>query len=197
MPMENENLNKFILAINKDAEERRNEIIKEAEEYKKREMEKAEQEVLEDVYRLIQKETQDMRHSISRDIAGKELAGKRALLKQREDITEKVFSDAAAKLREFAQSEEYRGFIKNTVTESLAVLSGTQITVALRPDDMKYAGDIKKLLPGCELAGDESIEIGGIRITDIQSGIIVDQTLDARLASQRGWFIEQAKLSIL
>ena len=191
MNTQNENISKFILAINKDAEERRNQILADAEEYKNREMEKAEQDVLQDAYNLIQKETAEMRHSVSRDIASKELEGRRVLLKKREQITENVFKEAENRLIAFSQSNEYEKFLIDSLNEAKHLLSENEITVGIKPDDRKYEKLIKKII-SCEIIDDSAILLGGVRIHDWQNGIICDQTLDSRLAEQHESFIKNA-----
>ena len=102
-----EKLAKFHQAINHYAQEQRRKIEEEVADFKKRELEEAEDEVLVESYHLIQKEMADMRGRISREMAQREIAGRRALLEKRNQITREVFAAAAEILKKEAQGSGY------------------------------------------------------------------------------------------
>ena len=66
----------FLEAINKYAEQQRNEIHAEVEQFKEEELKKAEIEVLTDAYTLIQKEMAQMRKEVATEISHEEVEGK-------------------------------------------------------------------------------------------------------------------------
>ena len=86
-----EKLAKFHQAINHYALEQRKRIEDEVAEFKNKELQEAEDEVLVESYHLIQKEMADMRGRISREMAQREMAGRRALLEKRAHITSEDF----------------------------------------------------------------------------------------------------------
>ena len=73
MASNKEKLSKFNQAINHYAEEQRRKIENEVAEYKRRQLEEAEEEVLTEAYHLIQKEMAEMRNSITREMAHREM----------------------------------------------------------------------------------------------------------------------------
>ena len=75
-----EKLAKFHQAINHYAMEQREKIEQEVAAFKKKELEEASNEVLAEAYHLIQKEMAQMRGRISREMARREMDGRRALL---------------------------------------------------------------------------------------------------------------------
>ena len=97
----------FLEAINKYAEQQRNEIHAEVEQFKEEELKKAEIEVLTDAYTLIQKEMAQMRKEVATEISHEEMEGKRKLFLQRRQITQEVFERAKEKLLAYTQTDTY------------------------------------------------------------------------------------------
>ena len=106
-----EKLAKFHQAINHYAMEQREKIEQEVAAFKKKELEEASNEVLAEAYHLIQKEMAQMRGRISREMARREMDGRRALLEKRSRIAEKVFAQAADILRKETESDRYSALL--------------------------------------------------------------------------------------
>ena len=70
--------------------------------------------------------------------------------------------------------------------------------VYVKESDMSYGDKIKSFFGGnAEVTADETIKIGGVKGFCKSMGIIADETLDSKLEEQRGWFVENAELSVL
>lgn len=192
MATQEQKLSKFIDAINKEAKERREQILRDAKEYSDRELEHAEQEVLTDAYELIQKETALMRNEIGRDLSKKTIDGRKELILKREQMTNQIFERAASGLKEFTQTPEYKGFLLKTAENGAKRLSG-EITLYLRAEDMKFESAVSDKI-SCTVVTADDIQIGGLRLSDGQ--ILIDQTLDSRLEEQREDFIKTSGLSL-
>ena len=166
----------FLEAINKYAEQQRNEIHAEVEQFKEEELKKAEIEVLTDAYTLIQKEMAQMRKEVATEISHEEMEGKRKLFLQRRQITQEVFERAS---------------IAKTLTKPGTVL-------LVREADLVYADRIQKAfsLP-CEVKADDSIVIGGIRGSNLEMGLVADETMDSKLEAQYEWFFANSGLTIV
>jgi len=190
MATQEQKLSKFIDAINKEARERREQILLDAKEYSDRELESAEQEVLADAYELIQKETALMRNEVGRDLSRRTIEGRKELIHKREQMTQQIFERAASKLSQFTQTPEYKDFLIKTAIGGAKALS-EQITVYLRECDMVFKNAISDKLD-CTLIAAEDIKIGGLRLSD--GKVFVDQTLDARLEEQHKRFVETSGL---
>ena len=93
-----EKIGKFYQAILHYGEEQRKKIEEEVAAFKQKELDEAEIGVLTEAYHLIQKEMAQMRSGIARELAQREMDGRRALLEQRRKIMEQVFSRAAEEL---------------------------------------------------------------------------------------------------
>lgn len=184
-------------AVQNDARLRRQQILDEIEEFNRQQLEEAEKEVLADAHKLIQQETADMRNSFSHDVSIREIAGKRALLKKREELTLSIFTKAAQKLRDFTQTPAYADYLKKACKEVADSLpQGSSLTLELRAEDSGYAKDLLALLPGAQLKCDAQFSIGGLAVLDHDRGRVFDQTLDARLQEQHKWFMENCSLSV-
>ncbi len=200
-----EKLAKFHQAINHYALEQRRKIEDEVADFKNKELQEAEDEVLVESYHLIQKEMADMRGRISRELAQREMAGRRALLEKRGQITEEVFRKAAAILQNETTGERYPAMLERfahrarRAFESRAAGRGLpdDIVFLLRPQDAALEPLIQKAFGApCSFREDETITIGGLRAESAALHLELDSTLDALLENQRDWFEEVSQLSV-
>lgn len=187
----------FIKAINKYAEEQKAKMKNEAEMFKKTEIEKAETEILNDVYRLIQKEMAEMKAEIAKDISKKELESRKQLFEKRNSITKEVFEKSRKKLLEFTKTDEYPKLIAKYAKAISDVLTEPGTIVYVREEDLPFSDTIKENF-GCECTIEvkENIKIGGIYCYNPSTGIIADETLDSKLDEQYTWFAENSGLRL-
>jgi len=190
--------NNFLNAINKYAEEQRNKIQLEGEIYKKNELEKAEREALKETYILIQKEMASMRNEIAARISRKEAEGRKKLFNKRNRITQEVFSRAKNILIEFTKSENYLDFLKKSAENISHLIENYNKILYIKEEDYKFV----KIISGyfgakCKVQQDNNIKIGGIKVKDIKTGMIYDETLDTKLENQCEWFILTCPMKIV
>lgn len=190
-------LDKFSSAVLQDAEENRQKILREIDEYRKSELEKAEEEVLREAYVLIQSEIADVKNKHSRKISIAELEGRRKLLLEREELADKVFAEAADRLRAFVTSEGYLKFLCGIVKRHAEKLPAGQLLIEVRGDDLQYSS-VLAAAGGreAEVKANPAIRLGGVIVSCPARGLVIDETLDSRLNGQREWFTSQAGLSI-
>lgn len=199
MQSQNDKLVEFYNAINRYAERERLRILYEMEEQSSSELARAEQEALSDAYRLIQRETDEMRASITRELAAQEYNGRRALFEKRVEIEKKVFDEAAERLRAFTSTADYPAYLKKAVGAAVRAFGASPegAVFHLREEDMIHADDVRKAYGAeCIVCADSGIELGGLLSINESLGIAIDATLDARLEQQHEWFCENAALSI-
>ncbi|MGN0550446.1 MAG: V-type ATP synthase subunit E [Acutalibacteraceae bacterium] len=188
----------FLSAIQKYADEQKHRIESEVERFKKEELKKAEDEGLKDAYTLIQKEMASMRTGITSEIAKREEEGKQKLYKKRMEITEKVFSQAFAKLAAYSETDEYKERIKKDAAELAEFFKGEDCTVYIKPGDDGLKGDISACFAGCNISlqTSDKIKIGGLAVFCEKRGIYADQTLDTKLKDRKDWFLQNSGLKI-
>ena len=188
----------FLEAINKYAEQQRNEIHAEVEQFKEEELKKAEIEVLTDAYTLIQKEMAQMRKEVATEISHEEMEGKKKLFLQRQKITQEVFEKAKEKLLAYTQTELYPSLLEGYASSIAKVLTKPGTILLVKASDLAFADRIQKAyaLP-CEVKADDSIFIGGIRGSNAEMGLVADETLDSKLEAQYEWFFANSGLTIV
>lgn len=199
MQSQEQKLNIFFKAINEYAEKQRLRILYEIDEQSTTELDRAEKEALSDAYRMIQRETADVRSSIARDLASRELAGRRKLLEQRNEIEKKVFAEAAKRLEKFAASDKYADYLAASAKKAAAAFSKAPqgAIFHMREQDMKYSDAVRKAYGSeCEFVSDPEIALGGFIAFNGNIGAAVDATLDTRLEDQHEWFGRNAELPI-
>ncbi len=198
-PENNDKLVQFYNAINEYAEKQRLSILAETEEQYNAELARAEQEALSDAYRMIQRETAEMRADIAKEVSSREYGRRKALFEARVEIENKVFSEAAESLRAFTGTPAYSDYLKKAVAAAVKAFAAAPDSTEfrLRESDMKYADALSAAFGAkCTVTADNSIRLGGLRALNDKLGIALDVTLDSRLEQQHDWFCETAGLSI-
>ena len=112
------------------------------------------------------------------------------LAHQRDMLQREVFAAAEQKLAAFAAGAEYAPWLQKSA-EAIAAKLGN-CTLYARSADLPI---LEGHLPaGCTLASDDTITLGGLK--GEAGAEAADDTLETRLAAQRGWFLERSGLSI-
>lgn len=198
MAVNDDKMNKFYLAINHYAEEQRKKIEREVTEFKQKELDEAEVEVLTQAYRLIQKEMAEMRNGISREMAQREMEGRKELLAQRRKITTEVFGRAKNALTEFTQKSDYVSLLKKFAAELSGTFTEPGTVLCIKKEDETYQELIKEAFgKDCTFKISPDIHIGGIRAYNSRMGIAADITLDSMLEDQREWFAENSGMAVV
>ena len=202
MLTQEEKLSKFMLAINEYAQEQHDKIMREVEAQNAVELEKAEKEFREESYKTIQRRTGEVRSMISRELAEKESAGKKALLARRNEIEKEVFERAAAKLEEFTKTDAYKTYLRRAAIEAKKafIRCGEEhmasTVIYIRDRDKKCSPLIKTAFVDCTVKVDPDIILGGLRAENTEIGRVLDVTLDVTLEQQHEWFAENSGLTI-
>jgi vacuolar-type H+-ATPase subunit E/Vma4 len=189
-----EPIKNFLTAIRSEAEQRRAQIEDETKKYIDTEMEKAENKALSDIYKKIQRRAASIRSDIGRELSGQEQQGRRELLKKRDELSKKVFADAAERIAEFTRSPDYEQFML-TAAKQASEAVGDGCTVCLRSADLSLADRISAAC-GCKTAADDTITLGGVRAVSADGSLVADNTLESRLNAQREWFIANCGLTV-
>lgn len=190
-------LSKFIQAITAYAEEQSDAIHREVEAFKEERLNRAEQEVLRESYVLIQKEQDEMRRTISRELSQRETSARHALLSKRRDMMAAIFDRARQKLRDYAATPAYAEMLTRSLRDMTALLPAEGTVYAVAPQDETRLAELSALCPAgsrVEVAAD--IAIGGLRGENAAAGILIDDTLDSRLEQQHDWFLDNSGLTI-
>lgn len=190
-------LKKFTSAVLSDAEEQRKKILAEIEEYRQLEMQRAEEDVLHEAYNLIQSEIANIHNKQSREISLAELEGRRKLLTLREEITQKVFQEAADKIVAYTQTDAYSDWLCGMLKQSSQAMPAGELVIEVKRGEHTPA----KIL--IEATGRKAtvtevpnIRIGGFILVNKEKGFVIDETLDQKLRNEKDWFAASSGLTL-
>ena len=122
------------------------------------------------------------------------MAARATLAAQRQKIADETFSKAREQLADFAAGKDYAAWLQKEAA-SLAETLGENAKITARAADLPLLKNVK-LPAGTVLEADDSITLGGLKGANPAKGMAADDTLEARLAAQHDWFLENAGLEI-
>ena len=149
-------------------------LTKEADETAKTQFAAAETAALGEIHEAIRKEIEADAMASSREISFADLAAKREVIGLRDRLTQQLFDHVQERIEAFVASEEYTAFLQRSLRKHLDRLQALQATAAVEADN--------------------TIQLGGFRLRD--GGLLLDETLDERLAQQRAWFTEHSHFTV-
>lgn len=197
MPDTESSTNNFLMAIEKYANEQRNQIKLESENFKKAELAKAEEEGLKEAYNLIQREMANIRAQISSELSREEMASKVKLFEKRNKIADEVFAKVSDKLIAFTKTDDYVKMLEESVKKIAEYINADDTVFYVKKDDIKYTDNIKSAFGGsCTVIESKSIKLGGVTGRSSKLGLIADETLDTKLEGQREWFYKNSDLKV-
>ncbi len=189
---DDERVSRFLRAIDRHAKRQQNEILQEMEKLEKRELEKAEAEIIEDVKVILRREINGIKNKISVEVSHKELDERRKIAHKRREMMKNVFKESEKRLIEFTKTKEYRDSLVRYTKNIAERLKGDDVILYVYEEDLKYKQMIEDAFGRkCSLESDKNIKVGGIRGYSKSEGLIADETIDAKLATQEEWFLEK------
>ena len=188
---------KFLDAINKYAEKQKSMINSEVEEYKAQKIEQATDAGLKDAYDLIRRDIAARKSAIVTEYAQKKYKLRRGLYAERSRIADEVFKKAFEKLAEYTTTEEYRASVIKAAHEAAALCADAPCTVCLRKKDQVLFDRIAPLFVNASCSADDTIRIGGVKVMCRDKGLLIDSTLDSKLAAERRSFEERSGLKVV
>lgn len=168
-----------------ETQDKINKIISEKTEKKK-------DEFLEDAYRTIQGGIAKIRREESERVLKTENDMKREILKCREEIIDRVFSEAAEKLIAFAQSDKYPEYFKKKLSDAVLKTGEGEKVIFVTERDLPLA---KESGFAAEAVNDPAF-MGGVRVLNKDKGIIVDYSFGEALSEEKNEFLSKSGLSI-
>lgn len=184
---------RFLEAINSDAEARCGKIKKDVDDYIDSELQKARQLAHQNVRPIRSSEIDRLNEEINTELSETETKEIEKLVVRRNEITEKVFAQAEEKISAFVKSDKYRNFLLNSVSDIKSAIGDDSIII-LMPNDKKFEAEIKAL--GNDVKYDEQIKIGGCKGENQRTAMTADDTLDSRLETEKQKFYAYSGLSL-
>lgn len=185
----------FLKAINKAAMQQCNDIAKQIEETTKAEMQRAEDEASRDGHLRINLAKSKIEADAKMQIARFETQKKKEIYEKRNAYRTEVFEEAANRLIDFTKTDDYKTMLSNSI-RALSGKVGQDLTFMYKESDTVCKECIAAHYPDAAIAVDASICIGGFKLKDADKGILIDATLDSKLAQQEEWFLLHSDLTL-
>lgn len=175
----NRKLEIFAKGLDSEARALRDEALKLIERRKKTTLDKIKKEALEKADNTLEQELSRLRQSQKRELALYEYEAKKRLLLRREELMEEIFGSVKISLEEYTVSEEYRVWLSQKLEEETE--KNPDASIVLRQADFEV---LKPENAVCS----EDVSIGGYKLILDGGRRVVDNTLGAKLKSQRESF---------
>ena len=190
--MANENIQKFADAILSDAADQKQRIMDEVAQQKQKEMEQKEEEVLKEIYAFIQTEINKIKTLSSKEISTASQDAKKEILKVREEIITKVYESLKQKITAFLLTGEYKIFLERKM-QKMPIDSAYEV----RKEDIETVREIlKKRQINSNITENTTIKYGGFYAKPKTKSIIIDETIDNKIAESVEYFEIMSKLGI-
>lgn len=188
----------FLKAIKKYAKAQKKSMRYEVNQLKTERLKEADEKGKKDKEALIKEKLNEKHNKMTAQLAKKTQEGQKKLYIERSAMTDEVFKLAADKLVAFTQTDKYKSMLIDGAKEIADLFGDEDCVIYVKESDMSLDSQIRELFSGnAEVKTDNTIEIGGVKGFCKSMGIIADETLDTKLDEQRGWFVENADLSVL
>lgn len=184
---------RFLNAINSDADARCNKIKNDVDEYVENEIKMTRRLARQSVRPVRSSEFDRLNEEINAELSETETRETEKLVARRSEITDRVFSQAVEKIQSFVNSDKYHDFIIKSA-ENIRSAIGGDCVIILRPNDKAFEDEIKAL--GSDVGYDSLIKLGGCKGENIRTAMTADDTLDARLEAEKHNFYSYSGLSL-
>lgn len=117
------------------------------------------------------------------------------LIKERSLMINHIFDKVYKKLHKYVTTEDYVKHMSKQLesVQSFIGMATIDVMISTKDESLKQAFSKVK---GIRLVQTNEVEIGGFIAVSNEKNIRIDETLDAKLANQRDWFYQNAKLFI-
>jgi len=119
------------------------------------------------------------------------------LIKERTFMTNIVFHSVLDKIYKFITSKNYEILMKEKLEKLNDTLKSKKVIITISDRDSHLPTLIQETITGpYELVKSQELHLGGFEALIDIDGIIIDETIDTKLADQKEWFYNNSKLFI-
>lgn len=195
MSVIDEKLQRFENIIFSDVDAKVNAMIEEADHYKENALSEHHEKIMDKYFDYMQDQVHLIQSDIKRQMAKAELSAKRELLLYRNQISEKVFQNVKKQLSGFAQSDDYKTYLINSIRDCADSNSFPDAKVLVRREDLAFLQE-NNFNRHFTIEQDSSIQLGGFILLDKSAGRMIDQSFDSKLNELVSYFIQTSGLMI-
>ena len=182
----------FFDAVNAQVEAETNAIIRDSEEEKKKIVKKANDTFTKRAYDDVKDNAKKSSGKYALLANKAEFEAHKEILRYRNSLVDKLFSEVEDKLSKFRKTDEYKDFLEKSLKNER---KSDNMIVYLMSDDMKYKDTLSKIAD-VEFKVDTSIKHGGLSVCYPDELIIIDKTFDTLLSDEKRNFASEGILML-
>lgn len=194
-----EKLNTFTSLVLKDAQDKREKLLKSVEKEYSERLDEKENELLQSAYENIQHNIHEAHKEANERVLHAELDSKKQLILRREEIINEVIKLARDKIYEFIKSDEYEKWLVDKIEKALFEVGKGAKVVYISPDDLKFKEKIEQISEMSKLtveAAQEKDFIGGAKVLNTDRRVAVDYSFKEMLSEQKQIFLQSSGLAL-
>ncbi len=192
MAVSDEKLQKFEDAVMEQANAKAENILADLNAKKEQTLSQTEDEELTRHFTNMQNEISQIKQSCIKRVSLHAQQANKEMLLYREGISEKVFGAVRKRLVEFTKTADYEKFLSDEI-KRLKDYAADDLVVCVSENDLKFKDTV---FASMTVVADKRIEIGGFILKSDEKGFALDETLDARLESQKEYFNTVSDLKV-
>jgi vacuolar-type H+-ATPase subunit E/Vma4 len=186
----------FSKDISSKADEEINRLRTEISENTEKSIKRIETELHARVFRSLEIDLNDLNAEFSANLSKVKNEYTRVLMKKRRDLLDSIVEEARIKSVEFVNSPDYKKFLDAKISNVNERFCKQTVEFRVKKGDKIAIETIKNSFDGkYEIKEINEIEIGGFSVICFQMGVMLDETIDARLREKQLWFYEHSDLA--
>lgn len=183
--------------IEKIASKEEQDILNEAKALEEEAYRQMQEEAKNDADHQLKKELATISSKASIEAASQLETRTKKLVAKRDGYVAEIFKEAREKIIEFVSGDQYKEYLLNHVQKIGEEYQMTGCVLYVRKEDMIYEAEMKKVYGlDIDVQIATSIQLGGFMIENPETHVVVDETLDFALESQKDWFYKTSGLMI-
>lgn len=191
------NREKFIKAMELDAEKRRQELSEEIAQMNEKEISKTKKEIAEQEKVAIQEIRSKAYKKANIHIVKEENDARKRLFSKRLNIIQETLNIAAKEIEKFTQTSDYADYLLKKINGASEQFQVEEGILKARKGDMPIIESIKSSFKAnLELQEDETIQFGGFILISLKNQIKVDASLDTKLKYEEDGLRENINIKI-
>lgn len=194
-----EKLNTFTSLVMRDAEEKREKLMKRVEKEYSERLDERENELLENAYENIQENIQTAKREANERVLHAQMDSKKQLILRREEIIDEVMKTVRAKLVEFTESDEYEAWLISKIEKALFEVGKGSKIIYISPEDIKLKEKIEQIPDMSKISVEASAErdfLGGAKVLNTDRRVSADYSFKEMLFEQKQTFLQSSGLSL-
>lgn len=172
-------------------------ILAEAKELEAKAYQQIEEEAKKDASSQLEKELADISSDASIEASSNSENRTKKLVAKRDEYVTAIFETAKQKLLQFVASKDYKTYLTNHISEIGKKYPMDNSVLFVRKEDLNLQKDLIKAYGNdIDVEVSDNITIGGFIIENKETSVVVDESLDFALESQKDWFYKTSGLMI-